>query len=206
MNTRSDDAELTDDTYDLSGLRIVNDQLRGFSFTEKRFSNCVFAGCDFTDADLAQAVFERCRFEDCNLSNPSIERAAFDSVVFDGCKLVGLQFRLVNQFAFAVAFHRSTLRACVFDGVRMQKTRVSDCELIDCSLIASDFRGTSFENTRFRGTRFEEVNLENASFRNASGYEIDPGRNRLRNALFSSPEVLALLHHLQIRIDEDDDG
>ena len=113
MNTRSDDAELTDDTYDLSGLRIVNDQLRGFSFTEKRFSNCVFAGCDFTDADLAQAVFERCRFEDCNLSNPSIERAAFDSVVFDGCKLVGLQFRLVNQFAFAVAFRRSTLRACV---------------------------------------------------------------------------------------------
>ena len=34
----------------------------------------------------------------------------------------------------------------------------------------------------------------------------DLERVRLRNALFSSPEVLALLHHLQIRIDEDDDG
>lgn len=201
MNEQKDDLALNDSMYEISALTIRNDQLDAVTFSEKLFSDCVFVGCDFTEADLTEARFENCRFEECNLSNTTVARTRLDTVSFVGCKLLGIQFRLVNQFSFSVSFHNSVLHNCTFDGLRMSHTEWKECEIIECSFVGSELDNSSFEGSRFRETLFDGNNLESASFRNALNYEIDPHKNNLRNALFSSPEVLSLLRYLKIRID-----
>ena len=76
---------------------------------------------------------------------------------------------------------------------------------LNCEFSDSDFKGTflyeaSFEGSFFRGTVFHNANLEKASFVNAHGYNIDPRVNKIKKAVFSAPDVLSLLSHLEIVI------
>jgi len=61
--------------------------------------------------------------------------------------------------------------------------------------------GSCFEETELIRTTFDEANLIKCSFKNAKNYDIDPAKNKIKNAIFSFPECLSLLKSYEINIE-----
>lgn len=75
------------------------------------------------------------------------------------------------------------------------KSKIKECYFNETELIEADFKDTDLE-----GSLFHHCDLTQSDFRGAINYSIDPQANILKKAVFSSPEVLALLRYFDIQI------
>src|SRR5438067_1618425 len=89
---------------------------------DTEFNNCKFKKCDFNDNEFALCKFIDCIFEDCNLSMIRFNRSTMNGVVFKGCKLLGINFSLCEDFLFTVRFEGCTLDYSSFMSKKMPKT------------------------------------------------------------------------------------
>ena len=62
-------------------------------------------------------------------------------------------------------------------------------------------RGAIFDKCDMAKAKFEKTNLEKADFRTAINFTIDPEKNRLKKARFSSAGLPGLLYKYDIEID-----
>jgi fluoroquinolone resistance protein len=167
----------------------------------KEFLACRIEHCDFTEADLSRCVFEDCRFISCNFSNPVVARSRFAGSTFEECKFVGVNFRHCDQLVFDVEFEACRLQSCNFSELKMKEAKFRACKIDACFFEDSYLVGAIFDDSIFDGTLFHACDLTRASFRSARGYAIDPRVNKVEKAVFSVPDVLALVECFGVRIE-----
>jgi uncharacterized protein YjbI with pentapeptide repeats len=165
------------------------------------YENCQFIGCNFAGCDLSEFEFADCHFEDCNLSNVRLAETGLKTVSFKGCKLLGLIFSDCNEFLFAVSFENCQLNLSSFFRLKMSGTQFVDCEMHEVDFTDSNLSKSNFQNCDLSGATFEKTNLEKADFRTSYNYSIHPEINKLKQAKFSMPAVVGLLHHFGIVIE-----
>ena len=70
----------------------------------------------------------------------------------------------------------------------------------------ADLSKVNFQGTDLNRSLFYNTNLTAADLGQARNYQIDPGTNILKQAKFSLPEVLGLLHSMDIVLEEQDNS
>ncbi|MEI8345097.1 MAG: pentapeptide repeat-containing protein [Candidatus Omnitrophota bacterium] len=178
----------------------------GQDFSEKEFSKCEFVACDLSGAKLSGALLDGCCFYDCNLSSLKVSGAGFRQVTFEGCKLTGIAFNTINPFTLNWEFRKCKIEMCGFVGLKMKRSRFSDCFIHKTSFAGADLTGSDFSGSDLSQSEFGHTILEKCNFATARHYSIDPGQNRLRQARFAYPEVMALLTSFGIKVDEEDEA
>ncbi|MDX5435684.1 MAG: pentapeptide repeat-containing protein [Pontibacter sp.] len=174
-------------------------------FTEKslpkgEYENCVFDGCVFQNSDLRGVVFIDCEFRNCDLSMANLLDAAFREVQFTGCKLLGLHFENCTKFLLSMSFEDSQLNLSSFYKLSLKGAKFKNCNLREADFSEADLTSATFSHCDLTGATFDHTTLEKADLRTSTNYAIDPGKNRIRKARFSLPEVIGLLSGYDIDI------
>ncbi|MES2417134.1 MAG: pentapeptide repeat-containing protein [Bacteroidota bacterium] len=169
---------------------------------ETQFEKCTFKNCDFTTTDFIGCDFANTTFEDCNLSMVKFGHIGLDAVHFIGCKMVGADFSAAKDFLFEVAFTN-----CILDYAAFMKKKNRKCPFINCSLKGADFSEadlteSTFDNCDLTAAVFMRSILNSANFASAYNFTIDPERNSLRKAKFSTAGLAGLLTTYGIVVSE----
>ncbi|MEQ8583250.1 MAG: pentapeptide repeat-containing protein [Marinoscillum sp.] len=177
----------------------------GVNFTEQRldkgeYNLCRFVNCSFSGVDLSYLVFSECVFENCDLSNARMNSSSWKEVQFNECKLLGLIFSDCNPFLIAMNFRGCQLNFSSFYQLNLKGSKFEQCSLHEVDFTETNLTGASFYQSDLSGAIFENTILEKSDFRSAQNYALDPELNKLKKAKFSMPEVVGLLHKLDIHI------
>lgn len=164
------------------------------------YTQCVFKQCSFVKADLIGAVFVECTFDGCDLSLARIRQAAFRDVAFIDCKMLGLSFEQANGFLFAVKPTNSILDSCSFQRMTLKGMHFAGCRMHGTDLSGADLSGAIMDDCDLQEAVFDGTDLQRADLRTSHGFIIDPERNRLKGARFSTGNVAGLLAKYGVRI------
>lgn len=171
------------------------------SLAEYSFFNCVFEQCVFIDSVWDNAKFYSCIFNVYNLSFVNVKDSLLQDVTFNECKLVGIEFYKVNKTFFSVAIVQSSLLNCNFSDLFMKGTSFKGSRLKECCFKNTQLEGTDFSETDLQETIFRKCNLNKANFKRAKNYSLDITHNKVKNAVFTYPDVMYLLKYFNIIID-----
>jgi fluoroquinolone resistance protein len=169
-------------------------------FRSKLFEECEFDGCSFINCRL-----EKCRFLNCNF-NESILSAVIPvdcrwiETRFTKCKVIGIDWTKTLEIR-DLDFKESQINYSNFKLMKIPRIKVVSCEAREVDFTDADISEGDFKNTDFEGSRFFKTNLTGADFKGAKNYLIDVKNNTLKKTRFSYPEVLSLLHSLDIVIE-----
>jgi uncharacterized protein YjbI with pentapeptide repeats len=164
------------------------------------FENCAFRSCDFSNADLSRYKFTDCTFSDCNLTMMKIRSASMQSVLFEGCKMLGIHFDELNPFGLVTGFEKCILNHSTFYKLNLKKAPFTNCELHECDFSECDLSGSNFSGSDLRDAKFERTNLEAADFSTAVHFVISPAKNKLKGAKFTREGLAGLLVETGIKI------
>lgn len=177
-------------------------------FTSISFLDCIFNHCSLTECEFKKCTFEKCRFEKSDLSLAKFPLTTFSKNHFIECRLLGINWCQADwQTRSLLPTHRLDFEGCHLDhgtfiGLDLKvtsfirsKARYLDFESAD--LTHADFRDADLEGTRFVG-----CDLTEANFVGAENYQIDAAQNTLHKTRFSLPEAVALLHSLDIVLED----
>ena len=76
--------------------------LIGEKLESKIFQNCTFKNCDFSKSNFAHSVFAQCEFDSCNFSLVSLWETQLNGVIFNECKILGINFTQMNDLVVAL--------------------------------------------------------------------------------------------------------
>jgi uncharacterized protein YjbI with pentapeptide repeats len=87
---------------------------------------------------------------------------------------------------------------CLLDYSQFYKLKLRQIQFIHCSMIATDFMetdlsGALFDSCNLRRAVFSNTNLEKADFYTSYEYRIDPEKNKMKKAIFSTQGLHGLL-------------
>ena len=164
------------------------------------YENCDFINCDFSEADLRGFIFIECRFSKCNLTNAKLSGISFREVRFRDCKMVGLRFEECLPFLVPPEFQNCTLKLSSFVEMKLPKIRFLNCDLQEVDFSGADLTGAGFIHSDLNGAVFDNTILEKSDLSSAFHYTIDPGKNRIRKAVFSIDGLPGLLEKYGIVI------
>ncbi len=164
------------------------------------YEQCTFSRCEFTEVSLNNLAFIECSFLNSNLSNTKVEAASFRDVKFLGCKLTGVDFSLCNPSMISLDFEDCVLDYVSLARLHLKKISFRNCSMIrtffdDADLSSSKFISCNLENAVFIGTKLEQADLSTSY-----NYIIDPEKNKIKKAKFSSSGVPGLLTKYDIVI------
>jgi len=170
----------------------------GFSAGE--YDNCTFTDCLFSELHLSNTTFLECTFTDCNLTNAKFGGSTLNNVIFKGCKMVGVNLSVCNDFMLSIQ-----LDHCVLDLANCYQLRLTNTQFKNCSLKETDFTQANlsqavFSDCDLKGAIFDSTTLEKVDFRTAQHYTIDLDRNKVKGAQFSKEEVYGLLTKYGVKI------
>ncbi len=188
------------DLDDYSYQKFESVQLGEDSLAKKTFIGCEFTSCQFEGTDFTQATFEDCLFRDCALYTVNLNGASWVEVELDGCKLVNVNFSLLNQMITSFGFKVCKIISCTFDDMSLVKTRFVESSFDDTMFYHCQLREADFEDSEFFNTRFEDCKLEKARFVGAEGLQLDIKHNNITKAVFDSRSAMSLLESLDITI------
>ncbi|SFI36086.1 Pentapeptide repeat-containing protein [Paenibacillus sp. UNC496MF] len=183
-------------------LRFEEEKLEGV-----RFYDCVFTDCHFAGTAFRDCKFSGCSFVRCDLNGVRIADTAFAQASFTGSKLVGVNWTEADWPRIAVPgllkFEGCTLNHATFIGLELPQCVFNGCLAKDVDFREANLAQADMRDTDFSESLFGDTDLRGADFSDAVNYQIDPGANRLSQAMFSLPEALSLLHHMDIRLNEE---
>ncbi len=179
---------------------------KGVDYTIKdiakgEYDGCTFIHCNFSGIHASDIGFIECEFIDCNFSNATITNTAFKDVIFKDCKLVGLKFNECDPFLLALKFTNCQLNLASFYQLSIPNTHFINCNLQEVDFTETNLSKAVFDNCDLKNAIFDETGLENANFASAFNFEINPAKNQLKKALFSSSNIIGLLKSFDIRLD-----
>ena len=169
--------------------------------TNKEFENCVFKNCDFSNSDFSNNMFTDCEFIACNLSMTQLVNSQLQTVFFQNCKLLGIQFQACSDFLFSVHFEECIIDYASFAHKKMPKTKFNSCSLKEVNFVGTNLTNASFENCNLDNAIFNETQLAGADFMTACNYKINPEFNPMKKAKFSTVGLLGLLDQYDIKIE-----
>lgn len=175
-------------------------QLGEDSLAKKTFIGCEFISCQFEGTDFTQATFEDCLFKDCALYTVNLNGASWVEVELDGCKLVNVNFSLLNQMIASFGFKTCKIISCTFDDMSLVKAQFTQSSFDETMFYHCQLREANFEGSEFFNTRFEDCKLEKARFVGAEGLQLDIRNNIVTKAVFDSRAAMSLLNSLDISI------
>jgi len=169
--------------------------------TEGEYDNCLFTNCKFNDTDLTNYSFIDCQFINCDLSNVTISHTLFRDVKFKDCKLLGLQFNTCNEFLFSATFDTCQLRLASFYKRNLKNCSFLNSQMDEVDFAEADLSKTSLHNCDLSHALFDGTNLEKADLSSSYNFTIDPDRNKITKAKFSSDQLIGLLqkHDIIVR-------
>ena len=97
----------------------IDETYKGVDFSVQKmkgteYDGCVFDTCIFSSHNFSNISFLDCTFENCNFTQVVMKKIALKEVVFQNCKLVGVDFSEVDDLLFSVIFKNSTLEYSTF--------------------------------------------------------------------------------------------
>ena len=165
------------------------------------YEQCTFSDCDFSNAVLSPLVFVECTFVSCNLSMVKSLGTGMRKVDFQHCKLLGFRFDTCSDLSFEVSFTHCTLDFASFFNRKMKGTRFAECSLCEVDFTDADLSKAVFDECDLDQAFFEGTTLLGTDFRTATSVVLDPEKNKLKGARFSSSNVLGLLQKYQLDIE-----
>lgn len=174
--------------------------LNGKSLKKSQFEEVFFENCHFIESDWQQAQFTDCRFRNCNLSLVNLKGCRLQQVIFEECKIVGLDFCKCEKFLH-VTFRKSILHTCNFTDMKLKGTSFAGSNIREGYFSNTDLSECNFTETDLLGTLFHQCNLTKCDFRQAVNYAIDLRANNGSKAKFSLPEAVNLLKSFDITIE-----
>ncbi len=168
--------------------------------TSKVFEECEFNGCSFIDCKFEKCKFINCKFGECILSAVNPVDCRFIETKFTKCKVIGMDWTKTLQVQ-DLSFHECQINYSNFKLLKIPKIKIVNCEAKEVDFAEADLTEGDFKNTDFERSVFFKTNLTLANFKGARNYQIDIKLNTLKHARFSYPEVLSLLHSLDIFIE-----
>jgi uncharacterized protein YjbI with pentapeptide repeats len=168
------------------------------------FDNCTFRECDFTEAVFNKSKFIECTFVRCNLSVVKVGLSRFLDVVFDECKVIGVDWTGALwpsiKLCSPIKFYKCIINDSIFFGLNLGELVIEECKAHDVDFREGDFSESNFSHTDFHGSMFSETNLSGVSFIEAENYNIDINFNDVKRAKFSRYEAIRLLDSLDIEL------
>ena len=176
----------------------------GLSLAESRlvskvFEECEFTGCMFITCKLEKCKFIGCKFNECILSAVDPVDCRFMEASFVKCKAIGIDWTRTAQVQ-DLSFDECQINYSVFKLLKIPGLKLVNCEAKEVEFAETDLARGDFRNTDFERSIFFKTNLTEADFTGARNYSIDVKLNTIKKARFSYPEVLSLLHSLDIII------
>lgn len=180
-------------------ISVINQEIDGVEFEA-----CDFIECNFTATQFKKCRFIECTFTRCNLSLAQVSQSQFTDVIFNECKLVGVDWtraawpKLV--FSVALQFKQCILNDSSFFGLNLDEISMEECKAHDVDFRDGRFRRAIFTGTDFTHSLFAKTDLSGADFTDASDYDIDIFNNNISKAKFSRYEAIRLLNSLDIEL------
>jgi len=168
------------------------------------FQNCQFKQCKFTGVIFRKVKFVDCDFESCDLSLSKFPGCKFSEVSFKDSKLAGINWTEISwpqiKLASPLYFYNRNISHSSFYGLELTDLIIDDCKAHDVDFREANLTHASFIGSDLQNNLFMHTNLNHANFTNAINYTIDIHFNTIKKAIFSYPEVIALLNSLDINI------
>jgi len=156
---------------------------------------------NYTAHDLAAADLENVLFETCSFVATNLTDTRFSSVAFEGCKLVGVDFRKCRAFpSVDVTFVDCVFDGCNFSDLTLRKQKFVSCDIRRCVFLRTDLADADFSHSDLDESIFHECDLRRADFSRARNYLVDPNGNKIAGAKFSLPEAVSLLRGFDIEL------
>lgn len=177
-------------------------------FEAVQFQDCAFTGCDLSECTFKNCQFEACTFTSCDLSLAKLPLTQFKSVTFKDCRLMGINW--CNAYwgqkslllGKHVDFSGCLLDHSIFIGLNLTDTSFKRCKARHLDFESANLTRADFSGADLEITRFIHCDLTDATFVGASNYQINAAENTLHQTHFSLPEAVALLHSLDIVLEE----
>lgn len=170
------------------GIKLERESLCG-----RKYYDCTFKRCSFVNVDFSQCSFESCQFISSSVVASKMDNARFLDVSFKDCKMVGIIFSVLSDFAVSFSLEQTVLLSCTFSDMRIAKTRFESCQINDCLFANCDLRQSNFSASSFQSGQITNCDLRECNFLGAEGFMINPGENKMRNALFGVDNAIELL-------------
>ena len=174
--------------------------LTGESIISKEFEDCRFESSSFINCIFTRIKFINCIFNECILSAITPTGSRFMEVQFTKCKVLGFNWSKTDAIQ-DMTFNECQLNYSDFSYLKIPKIKMLHCEAKEVDFTETDLSNSDLQNTDFEKSRFYNTNLSGADLRNARNYFIDVKNNVLKKTRFSYPEVITLLHSLDIIIE-----
>lgn len=147
----------------------------------KELYRCVFERCKLSEAQLARCALESCKLIDCDLTQIVLAGTSLRGVVFERCKLLGVDFSVLSDNP-DVTFEGCMLRYAAFSDMNLRGVRFVDCDLqdaqlTDCALVNADFPGSDLT-----GATFSRCDVTGADLSTATGVFLDARKNVVKGA------------------------
>ncbi|MDR6964198.1 pentapeptide repeat-containing protein [Shewanella putrefaciens] len=191
------------------GSHFLSEQFSGLSenvqeWQEVEFEDCEFLDCHFSESTFRKCKFIECRFVRCNLSLVKVPQCQFNAVVFEECKLVGIDWTRAAwprlSFAAPFSFKQCILNDSSFLGLSLDEIVIEECKAHDVDFREGSFNRANFTYTDLSHSLFGRTQLADADFSEATNYDIDIFNNKIKGAKFSCDEAIRLLNCLDIEL------
>lgn len=174
-----------------SDLQITDKLIKSVSLAPGHYEYSAFTRCDFSGMDLRGFSFTECDFNDCDLSNANIHGVQFREVVFDGCKMLGLDFEHCGAHGLDFKVADCLLNYCNFTGCNLKKKKFNRCHLIQADFTHADLTEVIFDSCDLSQTVFFKTLLEGANMVSSFHYSFDLSQNRVKGMKVSMEGCLA---------------
>ena len=179
-------------------------ELNDEAFLQCEFEECEFIDCHFSSAEFRSSKFINCTFTRCNLSLLRIPYSKFNEVVFNACKMVGIDWTRAEWPTYRVdaelTFTQCFLTDASFFGLTLHSLTLSECKLHDVDFRDGDFTESTLTYCDFDRAQFMHTNLQNVDFTESTNVFLNVLENRVTGAKFSRYEALNLLESLGIEL------
>jgi fluoroquinolone resistance protein len=177
-------------------------QLEHAEIVSAEFYDCVFFHSSFAESVFRHCRFVNCVFRECDLSLIKVPESSFSSTLFENSKVMGVNWTEAHWpkagLASPVSFSKCAISHSTFIGLSLQSIQIRDCVATDVDFREADLSQADFGGTDLFSSIFGKTNLSQADLSRARNYHVDPGRNILKQARFSLPEAMSLLHSMDI--------
>lgn len=163
------------------------------SIQYKDFERCTFIGCDFAEASFLGVAFIDCTFSDCNFTEAKINYVGFRGVHFTNCDFTGVNFAMVDSLLFGFGFTGCTLDYAKFYSLKMPGTVFTSCSIIAADFMAADITAVIFDNCNLHKSVFIDTIANKTDFSSSYNFTLDPEKNKLKKAIFSTDGLKGLL-------------
>lgn len=159
----------------------------------KDFERCTFTDCDFSACNFTGVAFIDCIFISCNFYEAKINYVAFRGAIFTDCDFNGVNFSMVDPLLFEIEFKDCMLDYAKFYTLKISETIFSNCSMIAVDFMKTDLTGVTFDNCNLHKAVFIDAIANKADFTTSYNFSIDPERNKLKRAIFSTEGLKGLL-------------